>query len=97
MKTLRSTLTLAPQGVTALPKTADPFYLTSAWRSLVARLIKLRGRQCQKCGRTGCRLYGDHVVELKDGGAMLDEANIELLCGSCHGRKTAAAAKARAR
>jgi 5-methylcytosine-specific restriction enzyme A len=45
---------------------------------------------CQECGRAGCRIYGDHILELKDGGALLDEDNVLLRCGSCHGRKTAA-------
>src|ERR1700730_1423715 len=73
------------------PKTAAPFYLSPDWRSLVARLIAERGRRCEECGRTGCRLFGDHVVELKDGGAELDPGNICLLCGSCHSTKTAKA------
>ena len=34
-------------------------------------------------------MYGDHVIELKDGGAALDPRNIMLLCHSCHQRKTA--------
>lgn len=70
------------------PKKALPFYQSAEWRSLMARLIALRGRQCQKCGATGCRIIGDHVVELRDGGAPLDAMNIELLCPPCHGKKT---------
>lgn len=35
------------------------------------------------------RIYGDHVVELADGGAPLDPSNIMLCCAVCHGRKTA--------
>jgi 5-methylcytosine-specific restriction enzyme A len=71
-------------------KRADPFYLTPAWRSLMTDIIKQRGRQCQECGRINCRIFGDHIIELKDGGAELDPANIKLLCGMCHSRKTAA-------
>lgn len=73
------------------PKTADPFYLSPAWRDLVARLIAERGRRCAACGRVNCRIFADHTVELKDGGAPFDAANIMLLCGSCHSVKTAAA------
>lgn len=74
-----------------VPKTADPFYLSSAWRSLIAKLIAERGRRCQDtgCGRVGCRLFGDHVVELKDGGDPLNPSNVLLRCGACHTRKTA--------
>lgn len=71
------------------PKTAKPFYLTRAWRRLVMRLIRERGRRCEQCERKGCRVFGDHKVELADGGAALDPNNVELLCGSCHSRKTA--------
>jgi 5-methylcytosine-specific restriction protein A len=71
-------------------KTAAPFYLTPEWRALMTKLLAERGRRCQECGRTGCRIFGDHVVELQDGGAPLDEGNVLLRCGSCHTRKTAA-------
>ena len=80
---------------TALPaiKTVMPFYQSPEWRGLMDRIIALRGRKCEDplCktpGRAGMRLFGDHVHELKDGGAPLDEANIMLRCGSCHTRKT---------
>jgi 5-methylcytosine-specific restriction protein A len=35
-------------------------------------------------------VYGDHIIELQDGGALLDPANVMLRCAPCHGRKTAA-------
>lgn len=78
------------------PKTAASFYLSPEWRELMARLIKERGRRCERCVATGCRIYGDHIKELKDGGAPLDPANIMLMCSPCHGLKTAAARKERA-
>lgn len=76
-------------------KTADAIYMSPAWRQLIASIIEERGRQCQQCGRTGTRIFGDHVVELKDNGAALDRRNVKLLCGSCHSIKTAAARAAR--
>jgi len=30
----------------------------------------------------------DHIIELKDGGAPLDERNVQALCRTCHGKKT---------
>jgi 5-methylcytosine-specific restriction enzyme A len=77
------------------PKTAAPFYLSPEWRALMTEIIAERGRRCEdklctKPHRTGIRVFGDHIVELKDGGAPLDKANIRLVCGSCHTRKTAA-------
>lgn len=72
-------------------KQADPFYLSPEWRTLVTLIRDARGDRCEQCGRTNTRLYADHVHELSDGGARLDVTNVQLLCGSCHSRKTAAA------
>ena len=94
--------TLDTRRVKSPPKTADPFYLTPEWRALVRALIKARGRRCEECGRTHdaeghpVRIFGDHVVEVRDGGALLDPANIKLLDGRCHGKKTAKARAKRA-
>lgn len=84
-----------PPRVRVAPKAADPFYLSAEWRSLVARLKRRRGGRCERCG-SDHRLIGDHVVELRDGGAALDEGNIMILCQSCHNAKTARARAARA-
>src|SRR5438128_1107371 len=87
--------TLAPR-VAVPPKTAEPFYQSGAWRSLVASIKRERGNRCQ---RPGCmsshRVIADHIVERKDGGADLDASNIELLCFTHHQQKTAAARQAR--
>jgi 5-methylcytosine-specific restriction endonuclease McrA len=91
LRTLPPRLSTLPPRLKPPPKTAAPFYLSPAWRSLVARLIFERGPRCQQCGRTGCRLFGDHVRELKDQGEPLDPGNVRLLCGSCHSTKTAKA------
>lgn len=55
-----------------------------------------RGSACQRCGSKN-RVMGDHIKELKDGGAPLDPNNIELLCIRCHNRKTHKARADRAR
>jgi 5-methylcytosine-specific restriction protein A len=84
-------------------KKAEPFYLSPEWKALMRELIRVRGRRCQDAEhdpllpRDGVRIYGDHVVELSDGGAKLDPRNILLRCAPCHGRKTAEARIARAR
>lgn len=83
------------------PKTTDAFYLTYEWRKFVNGLIRERGRRCQQCRTTTnadgtrLRIFGDHIHELKDGGATLDPRNVQLLCGACHTRKTSAARTAR--
>jgi 5-methylcytosine-specific restriction enzyme A len=88
---------------TALPpaKIADAFYLSPAWRALMTEIIRERGRRCEDplCERQSppSRVFGDHIVELADGGAPLDKRNIMLRCGACHTRKTAEARAARTR
>jgi hypothetical protein len=87
---------MASQRLTPSPKIADPIYNTPEWRALIASIIRQRGRRCEDplCQTpnraAGQRVYGDHVVELKDGGALLDPKNVLLRCGSCHTRKTIA-------
>jgi 5-methylcytosine-specific restriction protein A len=69
-------------------------YSSARWQTLRAR--KLRQHPfCAKCGVTNVRLICDHKRELRDGGAAFDEANVEVLCAKCHGKKTQAARRAR--
>ena len=70
------------------PKAYQPVYYSRAWRRLVAQLKLERGEYCQACGKDATYLEADHIVELKDGGAPLDPANVRLLCRPCHARKT---------
>ncbi len=76
------------------PKEAAPIYQTSEYERWRAAVIARAGGRCQdrKCKdplRTGIRLFADHIVELKDGGAPFDVSNGLARCGSCHSRKTA--------
>lgn len=77
------------------PKVAGQFYRSREWRELVGRIKRERGARCQRCGSTH-RVIGDHVIEIRDGGAPLDPSNIELLCQAHHNGKTAEAARRRA-
>jgi len=74
------------------PKVADPFYSSPAWIALRDRVRHEAGGRCQApgCGRAERRMFVDHIVELKDGGAPLDRSNAQLLCPSHHAAKTAA-------
>lgn len=89
--------------VAPAPKFVDPFYQSSEWRAFVARLVRERGRVCEDraCdGAThapGMRVFADHLVERKDGGADFDPDNVLLRCGASHSRKTAATRAARTR
>lgn len=81
------------------PKTADSFYLSPEWRAFVEALIverfgskanaRCEDKQCRHPHRLGIRVFGDHIVELKDDGPALSKANILFRCGACHTRKTA--------
>lgn len=79
------------------PKVKDPHYYRPEHREWSRAVVARAGHACQGCGRTGTRLFADHIIELQDGGAPFDAANGQALCGSCHTRKTAAARAARQR
>jgi 5-methylcytosine-specific restriction protein A len=69
-------------------KEADAELLTPLHRAFRAAVLKRAGYRCERCGRSGCRLFADHVIERADGGALHDPNNGRCLCGSCHTRKT---------
>lgn len=73
-------------------KVGLPYYQTpehKAWREAV---IARSGGRCQwpGCGRRDNRMFADHIVEIKDGGARTDLANGQCLCGAHHSIKTTA-------
>ena len=89
VKQIKSRLSLLDQRAAPPPaEIVEKLYSSPAWLGLMASLRKQRGNQCQRCDRKGCRMFGDHIVELKDGGAKLDPANVQILCGACHTLKT---------
>lgn len=76
------------------PKTVDPHYQTPEHREWSRKVIERAGGRCEdpECKGPhwkGQRLYADHKVELKDGGAPFDLANGMARCASSHTRKTA--------
>lgn len=87
---LPNTVAALPAALKTPPKIAELFYQSPEWRSLVASIKRKRGGWCERCGSTR-RVIGDHIIERKDGGAELDESNIQLLCIRCHNTKTAKA------
>lgn len=96
LKNLPSSIKPLQPIVKTPPKIADLLYTSLEWRRFVAGIKRRRGRYCQRCGSTK-RVIGDHIVEVKDGGAPFDPGNIELLCQACHNRKTAQQRARRAR
>lgn len=81
------------------PKHTDSFYLSPEWRTLMDDIVRERfgSREvahcedplCRSPWRRGIRIFGDHIDEVKDGGAKLDKRNVLCRCGSCHSRVTA--------
>ncbi|HEY2178040.1 MAG TPA: HNH endonuclease signature motif containing protein [Caulobacteraceae bacterium] len=91
--------TLDARRVRPPPKQADPLYLSPEHRAWRAAVLERAGQRCEAVTRQGfrctvafpSRLFADHVIEVKDGGAEFDPANGQCLCGSHHSAKTAAA------
>lgn len=93
LQTLQPRVALANLRTAALPpKVADSFYSSPAWIALRDRVRREADGRCQVpgCGRTEQRMFVDHIVELKDGGAPLERTNVWLLCASHHSLKTVA-------
>ncbi len=72
-----------------IAKEADPELLTPEHRAWRAEVLRRAGYRCERiedgvrCQSTG-RLFANHKVERQDGGAKLDPANGECLCGRHH-------------
>lgn len=93
MRTLKPGIAVAIlQTAKPPPKRADKFYTSAAWFEVRDRVRREARGRCEApgCGRAERRMFVDHIVELKDGGAALDRSNLWLLCGGCHSLKTAA-------
>lgn len=98
MKTLPNRVpTLQTTRAPLVEKEVDPFYSTSEWRDARELCKALHNYTCARCSTYGVRLVVDHKIEIKDGGAPLDQDNLEPLCYPCHGTKTGAARVARMR
>lgn len=66
------------------------FYESWPWRKLRKR-FKEANPLCVKCkaeGRTTAAVYVDHIQRIEDGGAKLDESNLQSLCGFHHNSKS---------
>jgi 5-methylcytosine-specific restriction protein A len=92
LTTLAPRLASSSPGHVSVPaKRAEPFYQSAEWKELRAYCVARARGICQHCG-SGIkgRAFADHIRELRDGGAALDSANVQVLCAACHNRKTAA-------
>lgn len=80
-----------------MPKAADTFYTSDAWKSARKAMLAKGPATCVMAGPDcGGRMMLDHKVERKDGGSDLDPRNLQWLCHKHHQIKTAQARAARA-
>ena len=74
------------------PKVKDHAYTTPQYRVWRAQVVARAGGRCEavdhghRCSRAEPehRMYADHIVEIKDGGAVHDSTNGQCLCYSHH-------------
>lgn len=63
------------------------YYNTKRWKSLRRFVLRRDRYTCQECRRFGNEV--DHIVPIVQGGEIWSEDNLQVLCKSCHSRKTA--------
>lgn len=91
--------TASLQRLAVPPKAAASIYHSKEFKDWREIVIDRAGGRCQqvvagvRCdkARPLHRMFADHIVELKDGGAAFDPANGQCLCGAHHSAKTAQA------
>ena len=83
---------LARPGTARRPGPHDKFYSSSRWRRK-SRGYRRRHPFCEHCLLTDGLLVRaamvDHIVPLRQGGAKMDDKNLQALCTACHAAKTA--------
>lgn len=64
-------------------------YVTADWKAKRQRILLRDSYVCRMCGvvAAGQGAHVDHVIPLEEFGTD-DDANLQTLCSSCHGRKT---------
>jgi len=104
LSTFRSSLgTFNSRRVATPPKVADDIFSTAEYAEWREAVIARGGRRCEaidngkRCWKRepGARMFADHIIERRDGGAPFDPMNGQCLCGSHHTAKTAVARAAR--
>jgi 5-methylcytosine-specific restriction protein A len=64
-------------------------YRTADWRARRLRILRRDAFVCRACSRVAYAkaAHVDHIVPLEEGGTD-DDANLQVLCHACHGKKT---------
>lgn len=68
------------------------FYKRQVWLKARRRILAEHPlcAECQRQGRVTLAVDVHHIVDIRNGGALLDADNLECLCHSCHSKKTIA-------
>jgi 5-methylcytosine-specific restriction enzyme A len=99
LRTLAALVRTLDTSTTPLPRRQmDPVYSTPEFQRWRAQVVARAGGQCEaidngyRCSkaRPEHRMYADHIIELRDGGAPFDLNNGRCLCASHHAIKTVA-------
>src|SRR6476646_2093013 len=99
LRTLAPLVRTTNTNTTRLPaRQIDPVYSTPEFQRWRALVVARAGGQCEaidhgyRCSRAKPqhRMYADHIIERRDGGAPFDLANGQCLCASHHEIKTVA-------
>lgn len=70
----------------------DTRYDSRRWRSLRKQALARDNYLCQEClknGKLTAGNIGDHIHNVKQGGAFWELTNIQTMCASCHAKKSA--------
>lgn len=73
------------------PTGYQKFYQSKDWKQIRTEVI-YRDVLCQHCGepyQRGARFQVDHIIAIEDGGGKFELGNLQLLCKTCHDRKSA--------
>lgn len=72
----------------------NKLYDSAAWKRARASHLQSEPlcRSCRKAGKLVEAQVVDHIIPVRDGGAELDDGNLQSLCKSCHNSKTISAA-----
>lgn len=78
-----------PRLVAQLATKEVEHYRTADWRAKRLRILVRDAFTCAVCRKvvSGRQAHVDHVVPLEEGGSDAD-ANLQVLCEACHGKKT---------
>jgi len=98
LRSLAFPVATIPNRITLPPKQKDPVYDTPEFKAWRTTVLARADYQCEaiehgyRCtnARPEHRLVADHIIELRDGGALLDVNNGMCLCDAHHQRKTMA-------